>query len=95
MLAGTTVRAYSMELNTFLLNRELLARKVKNIKAVLYTTAAMTSSDGFPLRYLEIGNADVGYSYDETDASKPFLYRTGSTISNMTFDEVVNKIVNV
>ena len=75
MLAGTTVRAYSMELNTFLLNKELLARTGKKIKAVLYPTAAMTSPDGFPLRYLEIGNADVGYSYAAENASKPFLYK--------------------
>lgn len=94
MLAGTTVRAYSMELNTFLLNKELLARTGKKIKAVLYPTAAMTSPDGFPLRYLEIGNADVGYSYAAENASKPFLYRTASEINNMTLDEVVNIIVN-
>lgn len=92
MIAGTTVRAYSIELYTFLLYRELQKQKIKNMKAVLYTTASMNNHEGFPLRYLEIGGAEIGYSYAVGDAANPYLYKTYSGIQKMTFDDVVDVV---
>lgn len=89
MIAGTTVRAYSMELYTYLLYRELVRQKVKNVKTVLYTTAVMNNHEGFPLRYLETGNAEIGYSYAAEDSAHPYLLKTDAGIQKMTFEDVV------
>lgn len=89
MIAGTTVRAYSMELYTYLLYRELVSQKVKNVKPILYTTAVMNDYEGFPLRYLEVGNAEIGYSYASENNGHPYLYKTDSGVQKMTFADVV------
>jgi hypothetical protein len=89
MIAGTTVRAYSMELYTYLLYRELVRQKVKNVKTVLYTTAVMNNHEGFPLRYLETGNAEIGYSYAAEDSAHPYILKTDAGIQKMTFAEAV------
>lgn len=94
MIAGTTVRAYSMELYTYLLYRELIIRKVKNVKLVLYTSATLNNNNvGFPYRYIEVGNIEVGYSYAVEDINHPYLYKTDIGIQKMSFGDVISTLV--
>lgn len=92
LIAGTTVRAYSMELYTYLLYRELERQRIDNVKLVLYTTAAMNDHEGFPLRYIETENAEIGYSYADEDAAHPYLFRTDTGVEKLNFKEAIAKL---
>ena len=89
MIAGTTVRAYSMELYTYLLYRKMIEEKIKGVKTVLYTTASMNDHEGFPLRYIEIKGTEIGYSYNASDVNAPYLYKANGTLNKMTFDDAL------
>ena len=90
LLAGSTTRALSMELNTYLL-WDQLKYKVPAARQVLFTSAAVKDPEGFPLRYIDTGTADIGYSHDLEDASAPYLYRTETGIEKLTLEEVIRK----
>lgn len=87
LIAGTTVRAYSMELNTFLLYQEM---QLKGIKAnlILSTTAALMDHEGIPLRYIETSDYSIGYSYRESDIETPYIFKSSSEVRKMTLNEV-------
>lgn len=88
MMSGTTVRLKSMELNTFLLYRELQDSKIK-CNLVLYATGTMRDIDNFPTRYIEIKYVNVGYTGD--DSSKPFVWKENGMVQQLTKDEVIQK----
>lgn len=86
MIAGTTVRSKSMELNTFLLYQELRNRKIAS-KLMLYATGVIKDTDGFPTRYIEVKDACIGY--DALDAQKPYVFKQAGTVERLTRDDVL------
>lgn len=92
LLAGTTVRAYSMELNTFLLY-QLLQEKEVDADLVLSTTAILTDHDNFPVRYIDYKDLMIGYSYQAEYMSRPYICKDEYSIIGFTFDEIVEKIL--
>lgn len=89
LIAGTTVRAYSMEVNTMLLYLDLKKAK-KQPRLHLSTTSTLMDNNGFPLRYVEVGDLKIGYSYNAADASTPYLVDDKGQIKKMTRDDVNN-----
>lgn len=95
LLAGTTVRAYSMEINTYLLFKRLVAEKVIGLRLKLETTAQLLDADNFPMRYIEYKNIMVGYSVLKADPQKSFVCKDASIVIRMSIDEVVTKIKSI
>lgn len=83
MIAGTTVRSKSMELNTFLLYKDLLHDGVDSsfLKLMLYATGVVKDSNNFPTRYIEVKGAYIGY--DETDKEKPYVLKKNMEDGNI------------
>ena len=48
---------------------------------------------GFPYRYIEVGNIEVGYSYAVEDINHPYLYKTDIGIQKMSFGDVISTLV--
>ena len=88
MIAGTTVRSKSMELNTFLLYQELQNKKIAS-KLVLYATGVVMDNEGFPTRYLEVRDACIGY--DEIDKQKPYVFKRAGITERLTWNDVIIK----
>ena len=93
MIAGTTVRSKSMELNTFLLYKELCARKISP-KLVLYATGVINDNEGFPTRYIEIKDACIGYD-ESVNQEKPYLFKQQGVIVSFSFDEIISKALEI
>ena len=74
LMSGTTVRSKSMELNTFLLYKELIDMGI-DASLTLYATWDMYDKYGFPLRYIEAKDFKIGYM--GRDENKPFVYQIG------------------
>ena len=89
MIAGTTVRSKSMELNTFLLDQELRRRKIPS-KLVLYATGVIKDNEGFPTRYIEVKDACIGY--DEMDKQKPYVFKQAGNVERLTRDDVLTRV---
>lgn len=89
MIAGTTVRSYSMELNTFLLYQELRRRKILS-KLKLQTTGVIKDNEGFPTRHIEIKDACIGY--DETDKQRPYVFKQAGNIERFAWNDIITKI---
>lgn len=90
LLAGTTVRSYSMELNTFLLAKKLREANIKEPLMQLHmekTGDIMDSSTNFPLRYIEYKGTKTAYMNDN-NCDRPFAHmeRSGNII-RISFNE--------
>lgn len=94
MIAGTTIRAKSMELNTFLLYQKLCRRNIPS-KLVLYATGVIKDNEGFPARYISISIdgkvSKIGYDY--ANHEKPYCFKKfdGSTLY-LSEEEVIEII---
>lgn len=63
-------------------------------RLVLYTSATLNNNNvGFPYRYIEVGNIEVGYSYAVEDINHPYLYKTDIGIQKMSFGDVISTLV--
>ncbi len=96
MLAGTTVRSYSMELNTLLLAKQLRENNIKEPFMQLHmekTSDIMDSLIKFPLRFIEYKGTKTAYL---NDANKQFIHmdKTGKTIG-LSFDEAFDLLKNL
>lgn len=88
LLSGTTVRSYSMELNTLLLAAKMRAEGIGEPKMSLHMekTGDIVDTDGFPLRYIEYKGVKTGYLNNKMD--KPFVSKQrDGTLSSRSFDE--------
>lgn len=93
LIAGTTVRAYSMELNTFLLYQEL-RKNNKKADLILSTTSTLMDHEGFPMRYIETSSFSIGYSYLDKDNMAPYIYKDSFGITKMTLSEIRKKLLS-
>lgn len=90
LLTGTTVRAYSMEVNTMLLYLDL-KHKLKSMKLHWETTGNLNDENGFPTRYIEWKNVFVGYSTTQSQ----YLIRQDEDVKAMTYDQAKAFILNL
>ena len=95
MLIGTTVRSYSMELNTFLLYKELIA-SYDGIGLHLDTRGDIMETDAsgvtFTRRYLTYKDNRIGYSLATKDPSKPYILRSGQIVVELDKAELLTKL---
>lgn len=92
LLAGTTVRSYSMELNTFLLAKKMCEVGVEESNMQLHmerTGDIIDISTNFPLRYIEYKGTKTGYLCDQ-DQLHPYVHMDKKgVISRQSFEEAV------
>lgn len=90
LLSGTTVRSYSMELNTLLLAEELRRSGVKEPHLQLHmerTGDIIDLATEYPLRYIEYKGTKTAYLCDE-EQLHPFIYMDkDGTLSRYSFEE--------
>lgn len=90
LLSGTTVRSYSMELNTILLAKKLRESNIKEPHMQLHmerTGDVLDISCNFPLRYIEYKGTKTAYINDNNQR-QPFVHMDrNNNILRMTFDE--------
>lgn len=88
LLAGTTVRSYSMELNTLLLAEKLRENNIKEPYMQLHMEKTGDIIDGcinFPLRYIEYKGTKTAYMNDN---NKQFVHMDkNGNICSVTFEE--------
>lgn len=88
LLAGTTVRSYSMELNTLLLAEKLRENNIKEPYMQLHMEKTGDIIDGcinFPLRYIEYKGTKTAY---RNDNNKQFVHMDkNGNICSVTFEE--------
>ena len=90
MLTGTTVRAYSIELYTFLLFDRMKRSGIKNIDLVLSTTAELFDETKFPSRHISSGSKMIAY-LQGTNGSKMIIKDSSlNTVEEKTFDEILS-----
>ncbi len=89
MIAGTTVRSKSMELNTFLLYQELCKRNIPS-KLMLYATGVIKDNEGFPTRYIEVKDVCIGY--DEKDIQKPYVLKKAGKVERFAWNDIITEI---
>ena len=67
LLGGTTVRSYSMELNTLILYYDLIKNGAasNSIRRFAQTTGDITRDSTFPIRYLEYKSHKIGFVNDK------------------------------
>jgi hypothetical protein len=92
MIAGTTVRSKSMELNTYLLYQALKEHKIKS-KLVLYATGALRDIDGFPTRYIEIKDLNIGYT--SADSQKPYIWKKDGIVEQVSWNDVIQRVSTI
>lgn len=96
LLAGTTVRSYSMELNTLLLAKKLRENNVKEPYMQLRmekTGDIMDNSTNFPLRYIEYKGTKTAYMNDD---KKQFLHMDNAgNVVNLSFEESFELLKNL
>lgn len=89
LLSGTTVRSYSMELNTLLLAKKLRENNIKEPVMQLHmekTGDIMDMSINFPLRYIEYKGTKTAYVNDGNN--KQFMHmRKNGSIVRVGFEE--------
>jgi hypothetical protein len=90
LLTGTTVRAYSMEVNTMLLYLDL-KDKLKSMKLHWEPTGNLNDENEFPARYIEWKNVFVGYS----TTINQYLIRQDEDVKAMTYDEAKKFMLNL
>ncbi|WP_026656081.1 DUF262 domain-containing protein [Butyrivibrio sp. AE3003] len=100
LLAGTTVRSYSMELNTLLLSEKLRASGINSGKLQLHmymTGELYDPKDGFPLRYLSYKGYKVGYYItNRLEPTKLFCLKDSrDNISQYDDNEIFDKILKM
>jgi hypothetical protein len=96
LLAGTTVRSYSMELNTLLLAKKLRENNVKEPFMQLHmekTGDIIDSGINFPLRYIDYKGTKTAYMNDN---KRQFIHmdKRGNVIS-LTFEDAFNLLKNL
>lgn len=93
LLAGTTVRSYSMELNTLLLAKKLREIGIKEPYMQLHmarTGDILDITTKYPLRYIEYKGTRTAYIQDEKK-EKPFVFMDSEgNLSRYSFEEVFN-----
>lgn len=98
LLAGTTVRSFSMEMNTLLLANKLRINGVSEPKMQLhmeFTGNIMDIDNQFPLRYIEYKGTKTGY-VNNTSITDRFIHMDKQgQISFMTFDRAYDLLVKM
>ncbi len=87
MMAGTTERSKSTELNTFLLYQELKNKGIEG-KLVLFATGYIKDNEGFPRRYIEIKDALIGY--EGSDTEQPYIIKQQDIIKRISWDNAIS-----
>ena len=98
MLAGTTVRSFSMELNTLLLAKKLRENGISEPNMQLhmeFTGNIMDIANHFPLRYIEYKGTKTGYINDLKSNDKYIHMDKAGQTSRMSFDKVYNLLKNM
>ena len=98
MLAGTTVRSFSMELNTLLLAEKLRQNGISEPKMQLhmeFTGNIMDVTNHFPLRYIEYKGTKTGYINDPNSNDNYIHEDKIGQISRMSFDKVYDLLKNM
>ena len=88
LLTKTTVRAKSMDLNTFLLYLDLKNATTKDTELSLAATSDLEDSTGFPLRYIEIDGINIGYRHRDNN----FVWKDVNGETVMSKDLIIQKI---
>lgn len=90
LLTGTTVRAYSMEINTFLLYIALCKLLKNDISLNLDTTGILYDPQDFPKRYIRCRNSLIGYRADKGE----FVIKTNESIEYISKEEILSRFSN-
>ena len=90
LLAGTTVRSYSMELNTLLLAERLRqsADNKEKVRLHMDKTGEIRGLDGFPTRYVEYNDTKVGYLTDQSSDRPYIVEKSNGEQVNLSYPEV-------